>query len=107
MGGVFVPVAGKVVRPAYVYGPKDGDRSFMFQCPVSAIHPDLFALLDLWHACRLGGALPLPGAWLDQPLSVRRAFPVFEGYMRSIEQRMATTAMMTASLGMFRGGSKG
>jgi hypothetical protein len=90
---VFSPVPGKGQRPAYSYGAQDGPtRAVMFQCPVSAIPDVAFDLLELWLECRTMKALPLAGGWTDQPLLVRRAFPVFETEMQALEaQRRAGT----------------
>jgi hypothetical protein len=78
------------LRPAYAYGPPTAKvKAPVFQCPVSAIPSVVWDLFEDWWACRLMGTLPLAGGWADQPLLVRRAFPVFEALMRTEEQRPA------------------
>jgi hypothetical protein len=88
LGGVFQPITGKGLRPVYSYGnPASKTRPVMFTCPVSAVPAAVWALLELWWHCRLAKTLPLPGGWLDQPVMVRRAFPVFEQEMLGWEQQ--------------------
>jgi hypothetical protein len=60
-------------------------RSTMFQCPVSAVPPEVWDLLALWWQCRLTRTIPLAGGFLDQPLMVRRAWPIFEAEMQAWE----------------------
>ncbi len=100
LGGVFAPIPGKVIRPAWTYGPATGAakaRSVMFTCPVSAIPELAFDLLELWFDCRRVRALPVAGGWLDQPLVVRRSFPVFEAEMQAVEQQRAASAPQQAA----------
>lgn len=100
MGGVFAPVPGKATRPAYTFGPATGaarSRAVMFQCPVSAIPELAFDLLELWFDCRRMRTLPVAGGWLDQPLVVRRAFPVFESEMQHVERHNAAAAPQAAA----------
>lgn len=95
---MFAPVPGKVVRPAWTYGPADAKaRSVLFQCPVSAIPELAFDLLELWFDCRRVKALPVAGGWLDQPLVVRQSFPVFESEMAAVESRQRATAPQAAA----------
>lgn len=98
LGGIFAPIPGKVIRPAWTYGPatKSG-RSVMFQCPVSAIPELAFDLLELWFDCRRARALPVAGGWLDQPLVVRQSFPIFETEMAGVEARKAEAAPQQAA----------
>ena len=91
-GGVFTPVPGKPITLAYSWGPKTGKgqtRSVMLTCPVSAIPDEVWTLLALWWQCRLMRMAPVPGAFLDQPLMVRRAFPVFEMEYLGVERSQA------------------
>lgn len=86
LGGLFTPIPGKPQRVVYTVGPKARDggpanTNVMLQCPVSAIPGGVWDLLALWYQCRLTRALPKAGGFLDQPLMVRRAFPVFEAEM--------------------------
>ncbi|MGE0225468.1 MAG: hypothetical protein AB7S57_19525 [Acetobacteraceae bacterium] len=89
---------GKLVRPVWTYGPTDARaRSVLFQCPVSAIPELAFDLLELWFDCRRVKALPVAGGWLDQPLVIRQAFPVFESEMAAVEARQRATAPQAAA----------
>lgn len=91
-GGVFAPVKG-ATKPVYVYGPPQQQaKDVLFTCPVSAIPDVVWALLEDWRACRLMHCLPLDGGWADQPVLVRRAFPVFEQEMRNAEAARASGA---------------
>lgn len=85
LGGVFAPVPEKGQRPAYSYGPEH-DRQLVFQCPVSVVPAEVWTLLTLWWHCRLNKVLPVAGGWSDQPLTVRRGFPVFEAEMHGVER---------------------
>jgi hypothetical protein len=95
-GGVFEPNAkAGVNRPVFVFG--DGDaKTPVFTCPVSAIPRAVWELLELWLQCRGMNALPVAGGVLDQPVTVRRAFPVFAAEHET-RQRM-TRANDTAQL---------
>jgi hypothetical protein len=90
-GGLFAAVPGKGQRHVYTCGPKtDGaptssDTLFMFQCPVSAIPPEVWDLLHVWWACRQMGLPPVPGGFFDQPMIVRLTFPIFESLMKGVE----------------------
>lgn len=108
MGGVFAPVPGRALRPAYAYGPPGrATKDVLFQCPVSAIPDDVWTLLAHWRACRAMGCLPAPGAFVDQPLLVRRAFPIFEHEMRAAEaSRGASNDMLAAVLAAMKGGRR-
>lgn len=82
-GGVFAP-AETATRIVYVYGPTSQPgqaagvgRDAMYTCPVSGISPEIWELLMVWNECNQMGALPRAGGVLDQPLAVRRSFPVF------------------------------
>lgn len=115
-GGVFAPIPGKPMRPAYSYGnPKAvGGRDLMFQCPASAIPDEVFDLLILWWRCRTMRTLPMAGGFLDQPGIVQRAFPIFEQEYQGQETKgggaeeaaaLAVGAMVKAMGGS--GGRKG
>lgn len=114
-GGLFTPVPGKGQRPAYTFGhPNATTRPVMFQCPVSAIPEELWDLLALWWNCRKMRALPCSGGYLDQPLIVRRAFPVFESEMTLIEHgrsvdgpQQAAALAVGAVVKMMGGGRRG
>lgn len=89
-GGLFTPIPGKPLRPVYTYGPKRAEgaapnTNVMLQCPVSAVPDEVWELLALWWQCRLTRMMPLAGGYLDQPLMVRRAFPIFEAEMQAWE----------------------
>lgn len=78
LGGVFAPAEG-ASTVVYAFGPRDStEKEALFSCPVSAIPPAVWSLLDLWFVCRTMRALPIAGGVIDQPLSVRRSFPIFE-----------------------------
>lgn len=100
-GGVFAPVNGKGMRPAYVCGPKDGklegDPLILYTCPTSAIPVEIWQLLNLWWACRLAGLPPVAGGFLDQPVMVQFAFPIFEAQMRAIEQSRQVNGQQQAA----------
>lgn len=106
-GGVFVAAQG-AARPIdwQIGHPSSSRRDAMFTCPVSAIPEAVWDLLSMWWQCRTLNALPVAGGFLDQPVIVRRAFPVFEQEMRKAErlnqetaQANATTALMAAVAG--------
>lgn len=97
MGGVFAdsprlrPIneaakrrgAGRFV---YEFGPKrEEGREVVYTCPVSVIPLWAWDLFDLWWQCRMLGGLPVAGGVLDQPVSVRASFPVFEAEHRARE----------------------
>lgn len=74
----------------------------MFTCPVSAIESWIFDLLEIFLEAR---AMRLPvktGGLLDQPLSVRRAFPIWESKISSYE-RQQQSEMQIAALGSLFG----
>lgn len=108
LGGVFAPVPGRSLRPAYAFGPASAAaKDVMFQCPVSAIPEVVWTLLAHWRSCRAMGCLPVAGGFADQPLLVRRAFPVFEHEMRHWESsRGSATDAMAALMAAFRGGRR-
>jgi len=111
LGGVFAPVPGRAQRPAYAYGPKDATtKPVLFQCPVSAIPDVVWELLEHWQQSRVLGCLPVAGGLVDQPLLVRRAFPVFETEMRAIEDARrgpgASAAAMAGALASALGGGR-
>lgn len=108
MGGVFAPVPGRSLRPAYAYGPPGAAaKDVLFQCPVSAIPDVVWELLDHWRSCRALGCLPVAGGFIDQPLLVRRAFPVFEREMRQWEQsRGGSSDALGAVLAALKGGRR-
>jgi hypothetical protein len=111
-GGVFVPSPEKrILAPVYAFGHPDAKtKSPVFTCPVSAIPPAAWELLDLWIQCRAMGALPFAGGVLDQPLIVRRSFPVFEGEAKVGERAVQahTSAAGAAAIvgAMFGGGRR-
>jgi len=86
-------VPGQAQRPVYFATQKPaadgkskaapvGEGAVLYQCPVSAIPSEVWDLLELWWGCRLTGLPPIAGGFMDQPESVRRAFPVFEALER-------------------------
>jgi hypothetical protein len=85
-GGVFLglPKLG-VVAPVYAFPEGAKTQEPIFTCPVSAIPPAAWRLYGLWIECRGLGALPYAGGVLDQPLIVRRAFPIFDAEARAAE----------------------
>lgn len=109
-GAVFVPALERgVTRPCYAYGHDPKAKDPVFTCPVSAIPDEVWTLLDLFLTCRAMKSLPKAGGVLDQPLIVRRVWPVFEAEMERHERQssvngsmVATTAMLTALLGRRR-----
>jgi hypothetical protein len=110
LGAVFAPVPGRSLKPAYAYGsPSARAKDVLFQCPVSAIPEVVWTLLDHWRSCRLMGCLPVAGGWVDQPLLVRRAFPIFEQEMRGWEASRSgagSTEAMAALLAAMKGGRR-
>lgn len=84
LGGVFRPVPGQG-KPVYTFGPGPVKQDMVFQCPVSAVPVAVWELLHAWWACRLMKCLPKAGGFLDQPLTVRWAFPIFEAYQQGTE----------------------
>lgn len=110
-GAVFVPsVAKRIVAPVYAYGHPDAPtKAPVFTCPVSAIPAAAWELLALWWECRAMKALPKAGGVLDQPLIVRRAFPVFEGEARVAERTRTAqdaTSSAVAAVGAMFGGKR-
>lgn len=112
-GAVFAPAQDRGIQmPCYASGPAEATiRAPIFTCPVSAIPEAVWHLLELWLTCRAMKALPLAGGVLDQPLSVRRAFPLFEAETAPIDHQRdqqalgaAMTAMTTALGGRMRRG---
>lgn len=104
MGGVFVAVEG-ARRPVYSAGPPKGAHNLvLFTCPVSGLPPEVWDLLVLWWNCRLMKCLPFAGGFLDQPVTVRDSFPIFEAQFRGVEavhgQDGAMQAAQVAVLGM-------
>lgn len=92
LGAVFAPVPG-ATRPVYAFGsPQRAAKDVLFTCPVSAIPDVVWQLLEDWRSCRAMRCLPVAGGWVDQPLLVRRAFPVFEAEMRAWEAARASGA---------------
>jgi hypothetical protein len=85
---------GAVFAPALERGVRDADLSIRHTARSgSRVHvsgvgdPDeVWELLDLYFTCRAMKAMPKAGGVLDQPLVVRRAFPVFEAEMQ-VEER--------------------
>lgn len=106
-GGVFAPIPGKGLAPAWSMG-VEGRREPMFQCPQSAIPAHVWELLALWWSCRNMRTLPKAGAFVDQPMTVRQSFPIFEMLAASQERMQghqsaaAVTAQTMAA--MFGGG---
>ncbi len=110
-GGVFVPSAECGVKvPVYAMGfPDSAAKDPVFTCPVSAVPDSVWQLLGLWRECRAFRALPLPGGVCDQPVSVRRAFPVFERLARFEEEQRQAALAMAGQVAMLRsifGGSR-
>lgn len=100
LGGVFAPIPGQPIRVVYSYGhPESKTKTPMFQCPVSAIPGEVWELLALWYSCHALGVLPYGGGFLDQPLIVRRAFPIFATEWRTVEaQRQASGGGQAAAM---------
>lgn len=90
---------GKPITVAYSYGPKIAKtgKTPMLQCPVSAIPDEVWGLLGLWWQCHMTHSLPLAGGFLDQPVMVRRAFPMFEGEWRIVEAQRAASGSSSAA----------
>lgn len=85
-GAVFVPSLERgVTRPVYAYG-HGKVKDPVFTCPVSAIPEGVWSIVDLWLTCRAMKALPKAGGVLDQPLVIRRAWPVLEAEMAPLER---------------------
>lgn len=106
-GGVFMglPKLG-IVAPVYAFPAHAKTQDPIFTCPVSAIPRAAWDLLELWHECRGLGALPRAGGVLDQPLIVRRSFPVFDAEARASDathQAHASAAGTAAVLGAMLG----
>ena len=70
----------------------------MFTCPQSAIPEEVWQLLALWNACRLGKTLPKAGGLLDQPVWVQRYFPLFDAAHREATVGQGNTAEQAAML---------
>lgn len=111
-GGVFSQIPGKPLRPVFTFGMQKGDRpntNVMLTCPVSAVPKEVWDLLALWYQCRLTRTMPLAGGFLDQPLMVRRGFPIFEAEMQAWEadhggpQKAAALAVGAVMAAMGRG----
>lgn len=97
-GGLFTPVPGAGQRPVYRMGPDQAkEPQLVFQCPVSAIPEEVWKLLVLWWQCRLLGCLPVQGGFEDQPVMVRRAFPIFEQEQRAVELGRSLTGPQEAA----------
>lgn len=96
-GNVFYPAPVKAGQSplsiAYSYGPEPigkkqtgvSPKTPIWTCPVYAVPSEVFDLLQLFHECRLFHLPPVQGGLLDQPLMVRRSFPVFEQEMLRVE----------------------
>lgn len=106
-GGVFAPLKS-ATRPVFWFG-RGQVKDAVFTCPVSAIAPEIWDLLELFFQCRAMGALPFAGGALDQPIVVRRVWPILEAEMRASEQQAAAQnqaallGMMTANPHTVRG----
>lgn len=89
---------------------RDGKKGIVFTCPVSAIPAWVWDMFDLWWQSRMMSALPKPGGVLDQPVAVRRSFPVFEAEHRAREAQdgiHGSALSMAAVFGkMFSGGGR-
>lgn len=96
-GAVLAPAAKKgVTRPVYSYGfPDSGALEPLFTCPVSAIPRAAWDLLELWWQSKMLRLPVKPGGLLDQPLSVRAAFPIFEAEW--LEREARSSAARSAS----------
>lgn len=116
LGNVFRPVPGQPLTIAYSYGPAEAkSKTPMFTCPVSAIPDEVWDLLQLFHECRLMKLPPVQGGVLDQPLLVRKSFPIFEQEMAKVRmsedamraQHAAMATGMTVVTALFGGKGKG
>lgn len=95
LGGVFEPVPGRQASPAWSFGP---NKDPMYQCPVSAIPSTIWPIFTLWSQCQGMKALPKAGGVLDQPMIVRKAFPVFADELERLENtRNASGSSATAA----------
>lgn len=108
-GGVFVPspTCG-ITMPVYAAGfPDSAIKDPIFTCPVSAIPDAVWSLLALWRECQAFRALPLPGGVCDQPMSVRRAFPVFDRLARVEEAHRQAAGAMASQAALLRAVMRG
>jgi hypothetical protein len=93
---VFAPLPDQgVIVPVYAYGHGTA-KDPVFTCPVSVIPEEVWTVIDLWLTCRAMKALPVAGGVLDQPLIVRRAWPVLEAEMAPHERRLNHEGQMAA-----------
>lgn len=104
-GGVFAPSPERGLRtPVYAMGLPDAPtRTPIFTCPVSAIPEACWELLGLWWTCRTMRALPLAGGVVDQPASVRLAFPIFEAEHGLLEQTRQASGLAAGLAAVFGG----
>lgn len=94
-GGVLHPLLKLgVTRPIWMFG-HGSVQTPVFTCPVSAVPAAVWDLLDLWFTCRAMRALPKAGGVLDQPLSVRKSFPVFEAEHEVVLRRRRANDSVT------------
>jgi hypothetical protein len=117
LGNVFRPIPGETSSPVWSFAdPTSADAkgsTALFTCPVSAVPEDVWKLFMLWNECRLMGLPPKGGGFLDQPLAVQKAFPVFQHEFNAYRRRSGDsgserTATMVATMmlaGIF--GTKG
>lgn len=91
-GGVFAPIpTQRITRPAWTYSPPAGKPIVMFTCPVSAIPAIAWDLFTLWSECKAMKIPPVAGGVLDQPVEVRRTFPIFEDEADSLDAATRAT----------------
>ncbi len=106
-GAVFVPAPARgIVAPVYVYGhPEAKTKDALFSCPISAIPSAIWDVLELWLQSRALRVPVVAGGVLDQPLIVRRAFPIFEleqsarDYQRNANASASGAAAVLAAIG--------
>jgi hypothetical protein len=94
-----VPERG-VTIPVYAIG-RGAIKAPVFECPVSAIQPWIWDLLELFLQSRAMHLAPKVGGLIDQPLIVRRAFPVWEAEMTALEREQQSTVQLSAMAAMF------
>jgi hypothetical protein len=94
-----------VTVPVYWYG-RGRVKDAVFTCPVSAVDPGVWDLLNLFFESRAMRLPVKPGGLLDQPIVVRRAFPIWESEMTRLERDEQASTQFTAMATLFgiRGG---
>lgn len=95
-GNVFVatPAVARPVAGARVGPPQDSSvvRDLIYQCPQSAIPDAVWDLLAIWWQSRQLKLPVVEGGYVDQPVIVRRAWPIFEHEMVKAERLMTDRA---------------